>query len=211
MTTRSTATKIRNTSDSTSEKDQKKMITVLEDLPASIRSRPATIATLSALYRSLGMDEKVADVLDSTSGSGMAQKSLADFKLRLGSYDEAASLYESTILAVEKGEIALSKPDVLECQAGLVKALSYYDIQRAVELASTLPLKEGKSTGRDNEIEFDGEKLEAMDIPRLSKNSGMSGSGRSSRMRKMLGSRRGVDDSQKKNKKNQEAILRQRR
>jgi len=210
MTTRPASTKTRNTSDNTSEEDQIKMTTGLENLPTSIRERPATIATLSALYSNLGMDEKVADVLDSTLGSGMAQKSLADFKLRLGSYEEAASLYESTILAVVEGKMALSKPDVLECRAGLVKALSYYDIQRAVELASTLPLKQGKIAGRDNETEFDGEELEAMEIPRLSKNSGMSGSGRSNQMRKMLGSSRGRNDPQKKKKKKQEAILRQR-
>jgi len=210
-TKKSTATKTCSTSDSISDEDQKKMISVLDNLPTSIRSRPATIATLSALYGNLGLDEKVADVLDSTSGSGMAQKSLADFKLRMGSYEEAASLYESTILAVKEGKTSLFESDVLECQAGLIKALSYYDIERAVEMASNLPSKVGKSFSRDHESELDGEELEAMDIPRLSKNSGMAGSsGRSSRMRKMLGSRRSINDSQKKNKKNQEAILRQR-
>jgi len=202
MTTKSSITKSCNTSDIAPEEYQKEMISVLENLPGSIRSRPATIATLSALYGNLGMDDKLANVLDTTSGSGMAQKSLADFKLRLGSYEEAVSLYESIILAVKEGKMSLSDPDVLECNVGLVKALSYYDVQRAVELASTVLLKAGKSTDRDHENELDGEALELMDIPRLSKNSGMVGSSRRSS--------RGMNDSKKKNKKNQEAILRQR-
>jgi len=198
-TTKSSMTKSSNTSDAVSEEYQKEMISALENLPGSIRSRPATIATLSALYGNLGMDDKLTDVLDATSGSGMAQKSLADFKLRLGSYEEAVSLYESIILAVKEEKMSLSESEVLECNVGLVKALSYYDIQRADELASTVLLKAGKST---DEIELDGEALEVMDIPRLSKNSGMVGSSRRND--------RGVNDSKKKNKKNQEAILRQR-
>lgn len=148
------------------------------------------------------MDEKAADVLTAPGkgpSSGTAQKSLADFRLRQGAYEEAASLYESTIRAVEEGGTTLSESDVLECKAGQVCALSYCDVKRAVELAAALDLR--KEWG--DRTEFDGEELEGMDIPRQS-------GGRSGRVRKMIGTRRGTDDTQKKNKKNQEAILRRR-
>ena len=58
---------------------QKAMMSTLEKLPSSIRGRPATVASLCSLYRSLGMEEKI----EPDSGK-MAQKNLADLKLRLG-------------------------------------------------------------------------------------------------------------------------------
>eukprot|EP01083_Nonionella_stella_P206213 750229_1 len=73
--------------------------------------------------------------------------------------------------------------------------MSYFDIDSAVEYAEEVSFEHD---------DLDGEELEAMDIPRLSK-----GSSGSNKMRKMLGSNRNSDGKQKK-KKNPDAILRRR-
>ena len=145
------------------------LIASLEELPKSIRNSPATIATLCSLYRSLGLNEKVEMTLNSSAESGMAQKSVADFKLRLGMYDEAAAIYDSLI---NGNTSSLGEEEINECAAGLVKALSHIDTAKAIDLVSDLIM--------DDVIDIpDGEDLEAMEIPRLHKGSGTgSGQGR---------------------------------
>lgn len=157
---------------------QMKLASTLEGLPESIRLRPAVIATLYSIYSNLSMDEKIKETLDSMNSGGDAnqslteQKRMGDFKLRLGMYEEAASIYESILSQMDDGDDTLNDDERMECEAGLMKATSYFDPAKAIELADELPL----------EFEdLDGEELEAMEIPRLSK--GSSGS----KMRKMLG------------------------
>ena len=152
---------------------ERNLVSALEDLPGSIRNRPATVASLCSLYSSLGMDDKVELTLNASSDSGMAQKSLADFKLRLGMYDEAASIYDSLL---NVNDSALSDEEIMECTAGLVKALSHIDIDKAMDMAEDFTIDENTDL-------LDGEELEAMDIPRLSKTSGSGGS------RKIISSR----------------------
>lgn len=140
--------------------DRIALVSTLENLPASIRDRPANVASLCSLYRSLDMNDKVEGTLNASLDSGMAQKSLADFKLRLGMFGEAVVIYESLL----SGGSDLSLEETMECNAGLVKALSHIDIEKALNFAETIKLD-------DNDNEIDGEVLEAMNIPRLSKGS----------------------------------------
>ncbi len=169
-----------------SMRTEEKYIDALEELPSSIRHRPATVATLCALYGSLGMNDKAELVLDTSSsgssGTSVAKKSMADFKLRLGRYEEAADIYESIINGEtsSKEDAALSEEEIMECSAGLVKALSFFDVERAIGLAQDLTTDDDYTEGS-----FDGETLEAMEIPRLSKASGIS-----SRSRKIIGADR---------------------
>ena len=140
--------------------DRMALTLTLENLPTSIRKRPANVASLCSLYRSLDINDKVEGTLAASLDSGMAQKNLADFKLRLGMFGEAAAIYESLL----NGESGVSAEETMECTAGLVKALSHVDIKKAIVLAETIQLD-------DSEGEIDGEELEAMNIPRLSKGS----------------------------------------
>jgi len=202
-----------NNNDPMSSKDvQSQYATILEELPLSLRKRPATIATLCSLYGRLGMDDKVEKMMetkdegieddddDDNNNNLVEYKELADFKLRLGMYREAAKIYESILEELEKGNVSLNEDEEMECKAGLVKAMSYFDIERAVAYAEQSSLFDD-----DNESEeIDGEELEAMEIPQLSK-----GSSGSNRMRKLLGSHRAGEEKQKKSK-NHEAILRRR-
>lgn len=125
----------------------------------------------------------------SSDDQGVARKSLADFKLRGGHYQEAAEIYES-ILDNETRDFNLDEGKRVECVAGLVKALSYFDIDRAMEVAEDLDSAIGAEYDDDDDAAantepFDGEDLEAMEIPRLCK-----ASGGSNRSRKILGSGR---------------------
>ena len=140
--------------------DRMALASTLEDLPGSIRDRPATVASLCSLYRSLEMHDKAESTLNASLDSGMAQKNLADFKLRLGMYADAAEIYESIL----SGGSDLSPEETMDCNAGLVKALTHIDIDKAIDLAETIELD-------SSDEEIDGEELEAMDIPRLSKGS----------------------------------------
>ena len=140
--------------------DRLALASTLEDLPGSIRDRPATVASLCSLYRSLEMHDKAESTLNASLDSGMAQKNLADFKLRLGMYADATEIYESLL----SGGSDLSTEETMDCNAGLVKALTHIDIEKAMNLAETIELD-------FSDGEIDGEELEAMDIPRLSKGS----------------------------------------
>mmetsp|Transcript_10992 Transcript_10992/g.16618 ORF Transcript_10992/g.16618 Transcript_10992/m.16618 type:complete len:297 (+) Transcript_10992:178-1068(+) len=187
---------------------QRNLVSTLENLPQSIRTRPAIVATLCSLYSKLSMDDKVKLILESTAGSGRQGKDnlaeykrLGDFKLRLGLYEEAAAIYTSILNELEGSNSSSTRThsidhnEMMECKAGLIKAMSYFDIENAIEYAEEVSF----------EVEnLDGEELEAMDIPRLSK--GASGS---SKVRKILASRRNAEEKQKK-KKNHDAVLRRR-
>jgi len=200
---------------------KKKVVATLEGLPKSIRNRPATVASLCSLYRSLGMDDKVELTLKASADSGMAEKRVADFKLRLGMYVEAASIYGAII---DSNDSSLSEEELMECTAGVVKALSHIDMVKAIDMASDLTIDESSDIP-------DGEELEAMEIPRLHKGAGTD----SGRSRKIISSRRGavyvctflfhritfstftkltiyidISTRQRGKKKNQDAILRQR-
>ena len=170
-----------------SEDMQRNLIPALEQLPESLRQRPAVVATLHSLYSNMGMEDKVKQTLESTKSEGMTHDSLAekkrlgDFKLRLGLYEEAATIYKSILTELDNGNESLDEDERMECIAGLIKAMSYFDIDGAIEYSDQLSF--------ENDA-LDGEELEAMDIPRLSK--GASG-GR--KMRKMIGSNR---DSEQK-------------
>lgn len=141
---------------------KKSLIASLEDLPESIKSRPATVASLCSLYRSMDMNDKVEACLNASSQSEILRKNLAAFKLRLGMYEDAASIYESILESAPD----LSYEDKMECQAGLVKSLSHINIEKTIELA-----KDFKFLENDDDISIDGEELEAMEIPRLSQGS----------------------------------------
>ena len=141
-------------------RDRMALASTLEDLPGSIRDRPATVASLCSLYRSLEMHDKAESTLNASLDSGMAQKNLADFKLRLGMYAEAAEIYESLLSSGSD----LSPEEAMDCNAGLVKALTHIDIEKAMDLAETVELD-------SSDGEIDGEELEATDLPRLSKGS----------------------------------------
>jgi len=180
------------------------MIQLLERLPSSIQARPATMATLTALYNATNQEDKVMKLLELVSEQSV-QKSLADFKLSLGFYTESAALYESIL---EKSE-DLSKEELLECQAGYIKALSYIDIDKALELSSELSLPDGT----EEKEELDGEELEGMTIPRLIKSKGSSaGSGSGSgRIQRLIGTHlQSSIDQPKKEKQTKEAIQRKR-
>jgi hypothetical protein len=97
---------------------EKRIISVLESLPKSIFHRPATTATLCVLYGSLGMEMKMEKMLsDSTETT---QKSVADFKLRLGQFKDAAAIYENILNLKQEEAISLSNGEFMECAAGLV-------------------------------------------------------------------------------------------
>ena len=157
--------------------DEAGKIEALEGLSTTLQSCPATVATLSALYKGVGKEEKVEELLDSALDSDLARKSLADFKLNLGLYEEAAQIYES-IIDGDSGSKLLPEGEMMECKAALVKALSYFNIEGAVALAAELTLNEEISNDG-----VDGEELEAMDVPRLSKGAGKG----TSRIQKMIG------------------------
>ncbi len=176
---------------------QLNLISTLENLPESMRARPAIVATLCSLYSKLSMDDKVKLILESTtkkSNGGDASsdkqgnenlteyKRLGDFKLRLGLYEEAAAIYKSILSELEENNNSHSIDDnaMMECKAGLIKAMSYFDIENAIEYAEEVSFE------HEN---LDGEELEAMDIPRLSK--GASGS---SKVRKILANRRNTEE-----------------
>jgi tetratricopeptide (TPR) repeat protein len=139
---------------------EKRIISVLESLPKSIFHRPATTATLCVLYGSLGMEMKMEKMLsDSTETT---QKSVADFKLRLGQFKDAAAIYENILNLKQEEAISLSNGEFMECAAGLVKALSYFDIDRSIEFSNQFDVNYDSIVGDD---------LEAMEVPRLSKSS----------------------------------------
>lgn len=131
----------------------------LEGLPTSIRERPATIASKCSLLQSLDMNDKAESTLLQHGDSGTARKNLAEFKLRLEMYDEAASIYESLLEDVSN----LTVEEEIEYKAGLVKALSYVDVKKAVDLS--------KKSKIEAETELDADELEGMDIPRFSSSS----------------------------------------
>ena len=62
----------------------------------------------------------------------------------------------------EQGSIALTNDEFMECTAGLVKALSHFDIDSAIEISTQF------NVDYDS---IDGDELEAMEVPRLSKSS----------------------------------------
>ena len=165
---------------------QKTLISTLEELPELIRQRPAVVATLYSLYSNLGMENKVNETLESTKSGGKISESLVDskrlgdFKLRLGMYEEAASIYKDILNEVHDNRNDLLHDDEkMECTAGLIKALSFFDVDKAIEYSDQLKFEQE---------DFDGEDLEAMEIPRMSK--GVTGS---SKMRKVLGRHRNAE------------------
>ncbi len=177
-----TSKAIQESSTSFDDEARKKQIVLLESLPPSIRSRPATIASLCSLYRSLGMNDKVESTLEVSANSGLARKGVADFKLRLGMYDEAVAIYESIISGEgsEEEDAKIGEEELMECTAGLVKALSHIDMERAIDMSSDLIIDESSDMP-------DGEELEAMEIPRLYKGAGTT-SGRSHKIIRSRGS-----------------------
>ena len=161
---------------------QLSVASTLEELPQSLRQRPAVIATLYSLYSNLGLNDKLEQILESMELKGKKEDNLvetkrfADFKLRLGLYQEAATIYKSILNEIENGDDSFNAENEMECIAGLVKALSFFDIEGAIEYSGQLSF---------DSDEFDGGELEAKEIPRLSK-----GASESKKMRKILGSHR---------------------
>lgn len=170
------------------------LIAILEDLPGTMKYRPATVASLCSLFRSMDMIDKVEVCLNASSQTAILQKNLAAFKLRLGMYDHAATMYESIL----KNDSDLSHEDKIECQAGLVKSLSHINIEKTIELA-----KDFKFLDDDDDLSVDGEDLEVMEIPRLGK-----GSKGSVHLRHILTSRK--QERKKSNNQSKDSILRRR-
>lgn len=139
---------------------EKRIISVLESLPKSIRHRSAITATLCALYGSLGMESKMENLLPNSTET--TQKIVADFKLRLGQFQDATIMYENILNHHEEGSISLPDDEFMECTAGLAKALSHCNIDRAMEFSNKFDISYDA---------IDGDELEAMEVPRLSKSS----------------------------------------
>uniref|UniRef100_A0A7S1ZNJ0 Signal recognition particle subunit SRP72 n=1 Tax=Ditylum brightwellii TaxID=49249 RepID=A0A7S1ZNJ0_9STRA len=210
--------------DNNDEKSNDKIqsyIQILSSLPPKIHSKPGVIATLASLYNLMGDTEKASSLLEetsSTSGGGIhAAKVVAmgDFKFQLGLYQDAADLYESFLQQHEEegGDDGDEDNDIMVVTAKLVRALSFVDEEKAEEYAARLPLIGGGDYEDDSEEEdeeeenaamLDGEELEGMDIPRISKKIGGKGK------RAILSGGGDNRDGEQRKKKNREAILRQR-
>ncbi len=165
---------IKNDDPALNEDMHRSLASTLEQLPDSIRQRPAIMATLYSIYSKLGFNDK-AELTKSTGekqDSLAEKKRLGDFKLRLGLYEEAAAIYKSVLDDLDNRNDSLNDEDRMECTAGLIKAISFFDIDTAIEYAEEVSFEQE---------DFDGEELEAMEIPRLSK-----GVTDSSKMRKLL-------------------------
>lgn len=166
------------------------VIGALESLPLPVQSCPGTKVALASLYGSSNNVEKAEQLL-SDLGNDIA---LAEFRLERGQYEQAVDLLEG--IFEEQGSDA-----PMEIKAMLVKALSYTDPEQAEDVAQSL--LEATS------VELDGEKLEAMEIPRFAKKAGDS----SSKVRKTIaatGGGKGRARVGERKKKNRDAILRKR-
>mmetsp|Transcript_10674 Transcript_10674/g.19947 ORF Transcript_10674/g.19947 Transcript_10674/m.19947 type:complete len:785 (+) Transcript_10674:114-2468(+) len=175
---------------------KRSLIANLKDLPNSIKTRPATVASLCSLYRSMNMNDEIELCLKASSQSGILRKNLAAFKLRLGMYDDAAMIYESIL----GSNSDLCYEDKVECQAGLIKSLSHIDIEKTIELAKEFGFLDDDG---DDDLSVNGEDLEAIEIPRLGK-----GSKGSSHLRHILISRK--QERKQSNKHSKDSILRRR-
>lgn len=166
------------------------VIGALESLPLPVQTCPGTKVALASLYGSSNNDEKAEQLL-SDLGNDIA---LAEFRLERGQYEQAVDLLEGIL--EEQGSNA-----PMEIKAMLVKALSYTDPEQAEDIAQSLL--------EVTSAELDGEKLEAMEIPRFAKKAGDS----SSKVRKTIaatGGGKGRVKFGEHKKKNRDAILRKR-
>jgi len=128
------------------------------DLPESIRSRPAVIATAASAYRLQENFDEAERMLLTSSNLDGKDKVLADFALSLGEYDKAAKLYE-------KVSADTNDPAV---RARLVQALSHIDPVRAKKLWSEME-SEGIIPGNEDDEDeaANGAELELRELPRL--------------------------------------------
>ena len=156
------------------------IISSLESLPQLIQSCPGTTVTLASLHGSLPKNEGAIRSLEimSTLGDDIpALLALAEFHVERSQYNEAIKLLEGIL---DQEELATAE-QVMSATALLVQALSYVNPEKANEYAETLR----DACGGDSEV--DGEKLEAMEIPRFAKKAGEAAAS-SSKVRKMIAS-----------------------
>jgi tetratricopeptide (TPR) repeat protein len=140
------------------------LIKTLENLPTTIRSRPASIATLSSLYDELGMYDQRDELMKHSSDGIATQVYLADLALSMNQFEEAVEMYQSILDRMD-----LNQEDELrlQCQAKRIKALSNIDAEQASKCLSSLDVNWDKILAtKDGKT---GDQLENLDIPRLSK------------------------------------------
>jgi len=179
-------------------------IEILSNLPSSIKTRPAVLGALSALYSQAGREDRVEEIIELLSsspsagggGSGGGDADSARIKsahfIRSGRYGDAITVLRSAL-----GTDDLSEEDRLELTARLAQALSYVDPAEAEELASSL------QDGGESSVLPDGEELEGRETPRL-------GKGASAIGRKPGGAADGDGKQSQEKKKKREAALRRR-
>jgi len=190
--------------------DTRAALALVENLAPCIRNRPGVVSTLTKMYMDMGRAKKATSLLstaipeeekdeDEMENKALSlrkfrsQKAGADFKMQLGLYEDAAIMYE-TMLESADG-VGMEEEERLICMASLVRALSFFDSERAEELADRLT-----DLDMDEEVELDGEELEKMELPRTN------------RIRKLIAVDRRQEraDRTKTKSKNHEARLRQR-
>lgn len=173
-----------------------KMKLLQELLPESVRSKPAVVATMAALYQSSGHEAKAALLLqehqqqtvNGGNNNNNNDLAVADFAMSQGNYAQAAALYETAVAAASPGDFA--------AKARLVRALSYTDPDRAVllwsEMAPDLVVESD-----DNEV--NGAELETKELHL-----------KSSMVRRSNDAVPAETGDAKKSKKSHAAVLRQR-
>ena len=152
------------------EKDQL-LVKTLENFPSSIKSRPASIATVSTLYDTLGMDTKRNELLKQSSDIMATTKGLylADLAMSMNQYQEATEMYQSIL---NQEELKHNDEVALLCKAKLIKAMLHIDVNQANKYLSSLDVDWDDIIGTDGKS---GDELENMNIPRLSKTGSLMG------------------------------------
>ena len=173
------------------------LIDALESLPPPVKSCPGTIVTLAALYGSSSDKDSIyrAEQLLSSLGEAIpARLARAEFLMEQSRFEEAAQLLQAIVEEAETSTAKAEEEDsttqvhIMTATALLVKALSYFDSEKAAEFAERLP---AVACGDEGASELDGEALEKMDIPRFSKMAMGAGDatgegGSSSKIRKLI-------------------------
>jgi len=155
-------------------------IELLQDLPESIRSRKAVIASLASIYHEQGKTKEAEKLLRDTGDD----QALADFAMSQGNYADAAALYEKAA-ADTQDPVATAR---------WVHALSFSDPERAQEIW----LEASPDLVKDQDVDVDGAELEERELPRLK-------TGKARKTDALA-----VDNEPTKSKKSIEAVMRRR-
>lgn len=117
-------------------------------LPESVRGKPGVVATLAALYQSMGDDAMATQLLDTVND----EHAIADFAMARGNYEQAALLYET----------AAAGSNDPATKARWVRALSHTDPEKAIQLWSDMApdlVVEGDGDGDANGAELEAKEL----------------------------------------------------